>query len=311
MSSQLRALPAILLACSPPFAVHAQVTSSTQLGPADLRVSGEFTTITSVRELSKGGLLIADRTNRLVTLFDPLTGLMENVGRVGGGPGEYSGVGWLYGANGDTTLLTDWTTGRWLVLHEGRVVNTETRPFNGLLGPRLSGTDKFGHVLALRGHPRPLPRTRADSLIVLRGHRPSQHVDTIGVIGGRGNEGFSRTPPRGRTPGTIIAANPLAAEDQALLLPDGWIAIVWTTPYRVDWRSPDGRWIRGDPLPFERVRVDDAERCFAMARMFRRAMASPCEPSSLKGWPETIPAFLPHGRTPSLFAAPDGRLIIA
>lgn len=116
--------------------------------------------------------------------------------------------------------------------------------------------------------------------------------------------------------GASIANNPLAAQDLALLFPDAWLAVVYHEPYRVDWRSPDGSWVRGSPLPFERTPLTRSERCAALQRRFG-VLPQSCDHASVPNWPDVVPAFLPITKptmsapaSPTLFAAPDGRLVI-
>jgi hypothetical protein len=116
-------------------------------------------------------------------------------------------------------------------------------------------------------------------------------------------------PPRGGRPASFIGGNPLRSEDQALLFPDGWIAVARIAPYSVDWRTREGRWLKGSPLPFNAVKVNDREKCRAYARYF--GTRRPCEPSILEGWPAIVPPFIPNLREPTLMAAPDGSLVIA
>lgn len=82
-------------------------------------------------------------------------------------------------------------------------------------------------------------------------------------------------------------------------------------PYRVDWSTPDGRWIAGAPLTETSVKVHAREKCAAMARW--GLVSEGCDLSFLQGWPETLPPFLPvtlPGKRRSLLAAPNGHLVI-
>jgi hypothetical protein len=84
-----------------------------------------------------------------------------------------------------------------------------------------------------------------------------------------------------------------------LLFGDGWIAVARLRPYRVDWRSPDGRWVRGAPLPIATIRMNDRERAAYVERNRWARNAT--------DWPETLPPF----DTPTvLLASPDGMLVI-
>lgn len=291
------------------------------LGPPDALVEAEFTTIISLRELSDGRLLVSDRGEQRLVVVDVQTGQTRTIGRIGDGPNEYRGVGWLFPLPDDSTLFTDSRSRRWFLMDGARFVETIAggRVPQVLRGTRLFGADRAGRVLGVKAYSFArsgrLWQTRdtADSLMVLRVDRASLEVDTIARIGGRGSEGFTTRRGRGGVPGLIITSNFLASNDQALLFPDGWLAVALTEPYRVDWRTPDGRWIRGAPLPFVPVEVDDREKCAWMRRRSVQRDSRECDPSWLPGWPRVVPPFLPSmPRTPPrLFAARDGRLIIA
>ena len=277
-----------------------------------------FSRVTSVRELRDGSLLVADQPEGRLVLLPWASAEATVIGRPGNGPGEYRGAGWLYALPGDSTLFTDAFLGRWLLLDGSRIGATvvEQSLVNRLLPAQLAGADGLGHVLGVRaslftGRVPQLLAT-ADSLVLLLADRATQHVDTIARLKGRGSGGFHIGRREGGRPPSIVVANPLASEEQALLFGDGWIAVARSEPYRVDWRAPDGRWVRGAPLPFAAVRVNDRERCAAMERVL--GSAGGCDPSSVPGWPETVPPFLPplqQRLSPTLLAAPDGRLVIA
>jgi len=64
------------------------------------------------------------------------------------------------------------------------------------------------------------------------------------------------------------------------LFPDGWIAIARLDPYLVEWRTPDGRTVRGTPLPSARVKVDDAEKRAYMAAIAVANSKAPEPPDS-------------------------------
>lgn len=294
----------------------AQHGPTSHLGPVKFALEVEFSYVTSVRELDDGRLLVADRREQRITLVDPRSGQVFTIGREGRGPGEYGAVGRVVALGGDSSLFTDPESRRWFIVHGASIVATLGAHLlpNRLLGAMLSGGDRFGYALGVSGFvwsPR-VPRWHetADSLLVLRVHLGTQHVDTIAGVRGRGHEGFVRLPPRGGSPGWFFAYNPLRTEEQVVLFLDGWIAIARTDPYRVEWRTLEGKWIGGAPLPFDTIKVTDREKCAALERrqpFFVRLHG--CNPSQLPGWPETLPPFL-TGRIPTLFAAPDGQLII-
>jgi hypothetical protein len=140
--------------------------------------------------------------------------------------------------------------------------------------------------------------------------RASERVDTIKKLKGFGGEGFKIFRPRGSEMTVVVGSNPLASTDQAILLPDGWIALARLDPYRIDWRTPQGVWKEGSPIPHDVIEATERERCAAMEAWggpFR-----PCDTSLLPAWPEKVPAF-PADRPDLkvLLAGPGGDLVVA
>lgn len=289
-------------------------TGSVMLPPAEATSSVQFSRPTSIRELADGRVLVADRLERrLVLLRADLSGEVADIGRMGQGPGEFASVHLLHPLGGDTTLLTDPQGGRWhLAGPEGMLGSIGPRSRGvRLLGNNLSGTDSLGGVLGVQGYSPDSPDMAsgrlADSLLLLLVSRASAEVDTVARLKGQGFR-----PPEVRRPSNrpmmLVTGNPLHSEDQALLFPDGWIAVAYVEPYRVSWRSPGAEWTRGPTYEVERVRVTEGERCFALARYVGSHI--PCDPTLTPGWPEFAPPFVFTRTFPDLFAAPRGSLVI-
>jgi hypothetical protein len=93
----------------------------------------------------------------------------------------------------------------------------------------------------------------------------------------------------------------LGAGEEALLFPDGWIAVARLNPYRVDWYAPDTGSVQGSPLPFERIAVTDREKAAYRDRVGGSAASAP-----EAAWAATVPPFL----IAPLFALDDGTLLI-
>lgn len=285
-----------------------QAVARMELRPPDAVAAAEFTDIVSVRELGDGSVLVSDRIQPKLVQVE--WGVLQAtvIGRSGSGPREYRGTLRLYPLAGDSTLCVDSYNGRWILMEGARIVGSlgERRMVNRLLAGNMFGSDEHGHVLGVRGYVSgggSVARSYADSLVVLLVEWASGRVDTVARMEGVGFRGSRRLPPRGGLPPAYVVNNPLAAADGAVLFPDGWIALVHQDPYRVDWRTSDGRWVHGAPLPSTAVRVTDREKCAAWTRWF--GTGRPCEPSLLPGWPEMIPPFQERS-----LAAPDGRLVI-
>jgi len=292
----------------------AQVPGPASLKPATATLPEPFSFVVAVRELSDGRVLIGDRIEVRVVVANFATGTVRQVGRRGQGPEEFSAVRYLHPLAGDTTLLVDRTARRWHLLHADQIVRPIPPDHPAFLATNglVYGADARGALLAHADVPfeRMNPAaTRLDSTILLRVAFATGVTDTMArhaphnariEIGG--------TPDR-RSIG--IYSQFLDAAEDALLFADGWLAIARLNPYRVDWRSPDGSWTRGAPLPFQAIRVTDREKD---VYLYRREVATGrtivARPETR--WPATIPPFegSPIQDTP-LLALPDGRLLIA
>jgi hypothetical protein len=172
----------------------------------------------------------------------------------------------------------------------------------------FKGIDRQGRALAtttpqIRGGTQ--KHGKGDSIPILLIDVASGDVDTVAKLQMAALTMQAELDKSGKITSMNIRVPPLSVGEEALLLPDGWIAIARLDPYRVDWRTPDRRWIRGAPLPFDTRPVDARER---KAFLERRANASgtlPAAPSE-DSWPETIPPFQPW----PLLALPNGNVLI-
>jgi hypothetical protein len=301
-------LPAVLAGTA-----HAQSAgrSSIALAAPDATLPAEFTLATSVRELSDRRLLVVDRSEKTLFVVDWTKGTVGPLGRNGSGPGEYVQPGALLALAGDSTLLSDVGSGRWLVLHGASIAGTIGPDAPAIVsGARQPvGADRQGHVIATRPVGAqandPTARPRLDSLLLLRISRATGRSDTVAVLRARPAT-IKVQGPAGRPTSISVTRNPLAAGEAAALFPDGWIAIARMEPYRVDWRAPDGRVVRGSPLPFERVRLNEREQRAVLEREATRTGRPERDPKAVPDWPEIMPPFLWE----SLLPAPDGRLWI-
>lgn len=299
-----------------PWLGQAQLPASRSLGPPVSIAPEGFNSIWSVRELADGRVLVSDVRDSRLVLVDWKREAAEDIGREGRGPGEYRSTVMLHSLGGDSTLLEDTRNGRWLYLHGARIVGTfeySARRRRSL--PTVVSADRAGRVLVLHpysfsrlpnGRPYPLAPF-AESLLVLVEHRDTGRRDTLARIGGRstGIRQLMKPVTGGSRQRAIFnVVNPLAAEEQALLFPDGWVAVARRSPYRVEWLRPDGRWVRGAPLPFSPVAVDDAQKQFALSRAY--SPEAEMRVDEMPPWPRIVPPFPPR----ALLAAPDGRLVI-
>ena len=272
---------------------------------ADLTLQGrEFSRVRSVAELGDGRVLMTDAIENSLYVADLRTGEVRTEGRAGEGPGEYGRVGYLYPLGGDSTVFVG-EPPRMLLLVGDRIVRTldpvSPRLGMGDTGGPPWGVDRTGRVLGVAGfafQPRSgWSRTHADSLHILLSTgsifdaAPSE-PDTIARAGGQGRWGLVKHSQVVVMGGQEVTMNstlesPLASEGQGWLFPDGWVAVAHPEPYRVDWRSPGGEWLRGVPLPVALADATLEEQCLAISLRSE----GECDPDRYAGWPDQVPAF--------------------
>jgi hypothetical protein len=294
------------------------------LGPPSGTLDEGFTRIVAVRELADRRVLLAHRGHPTPLMGDFSTSAVTEVGRAGAGPGEYKEVRAILSIGADSSLVDDQQNGRWSLLDGTTFIRSATTWRVGWYGPRLVGADRFGGVLEVRPSKygtQPAVRvndipTNAESLLVIRHQRSStpgtavQRSDTLAQIRGafRGVRRLTRPMGDGRGRRAEVwheLRAILASEDQAILYPDGWTAIAYQDPYRVDWVSPDGVWERGSPIHFTRIQVDDRQKKAAVTRDWPRS-PDLFSPDDYPSWPRVLPPFLDN----ALLALPDGRLAV-
>ena len=291
--------------------IQAPVPRSIDLASPDATLAAEFTLVSAVRELSNGRLLVVDRSERKLIVADWTTGQVVQLGRNGSGPGEYLQPTTLLALGGDSTLVPDSRNGRWLLLHGATIVATIGADAavirNGARVPL--GADAQGHVITMRpAGAQATGRTatpRLDSVSLVRVARATGRPDTVGMLKGR-QVSIVVKGPKDNPTSVDVLVHPLAAGEQAALFSDGWIAIARVDPYRVEWIGPDGKHIRGEPLPFVRVRLDQREQQAFVERLALHSGGAPRDPKSFPEWPAIMPPFLME----ALLPAPDGRLWI-
>jgi hypothetical protein len=257
-----------------------------------------------------------DEQERRIVLADMQTRMVTQLSRRGTGPDEYQGLFGLFPLAGDTTVMPDHLRSRWLVFQGGSVAGTVMGDVPAVAAMfRFSsrpvvGMDRRGNML-LTGRPEVHTSTYEigpeDSLPLAIIHRATGRVDTITQLrrapfrrvfspaGGGSDEMFSATVPM-----------PWAHGENAAMCSDGWIAVLRVEPYRVEWRTPSGEWIRGSPFQYERIRVNARERAAYEER--RRPGLAPLPPGVRPDpvWPEEIPPVSAVAPT----CASDGRLFL-
>ena len=312
-----RCLTLALTCCAATFA-RAQNATTRRLNPVSATHPAEFSSIAMIRELGDGRVIVLDTTEKRLLVADFRDGTVKPLGRTGDGPEEYRRPNALFPLPNDSTLLTDASARRWILFagdHPVGTVGGQSPLMAG--GGTVRGADVAGRVV-MSFLPRDLGRAvdQGDSLYLVRLSRTSARGDTVARLrsgyGGPPGSSTKATPtsaPRYKPgPRREFMLAPLVG-DQALAFADGWIAVARMEPYRVDWIDTAGGMHRGNPLQGGATVLDDREKQFYLERMSARDGKPAGPPSDIKAWMATIPPF--WGFNSSLFAAPDGVLVIA
>ena len=296
-----------------------------QLRAATATLREDFTRVSGVRELADGRLLVSDIMEERVVVADFAGQKVEPIGRRGEGPAEYRRPSAMYALRGDSTVLM--ASSRWLIFNGAEIVSI-VPPDNPGVAATFAGlryADASGN-LAGWSVDRPTPGVEDagvhDSGTIIFVRRQSARIDTIAKVVRTPQRFFAwNDPATGMTQFNASAAAFATSED-FLLFPDGWLAVIRLNPYRVEWRTPGGKWIRGAPLPLPLARVTDREKAFYMKRWERAANApvnqylhAPAElrPALMSAarrrfteFPEFVPPFMGMSAVPT----PEGNVVI-
>jgi len=235
-----------------------------------------FTNISSVRELSNGKVIVSDPVDKSVHLVDLAAGTSVQIGREGGGPGEYGFPGELLPLAGDSTLLVDRVNRRFLmILPNGKtgaaIAFPQSIGFADFRCIDRAGRIYFqGSVLGpMSGGAFNVSGTTPDSVPLMRWDRRREVTDTVTYVkvpsvhmnmsGGTG----------GRTTAVMFGSQPFSPEDAWSVGPDGRVGVARVVDYHVEWFSAPRQRIAGAPNKAAPVRVTDADK-----EALRRAMAN-------------------------------------
>jgi hypothetical protein len=225
-----------------------------------------FSSISAIRELRDGRLLVTDAREKALRIVDFAKGTVEEVGREGRGPGEYASAGRLLAIPGDTTLMHDATGGRMLVVGpDATPVSTYSPPAeSGLMATRA--TDARGRMYTIAGAVQMTPQgpVSPDSGLLVRHDRASARVDTLARVKLPSTR-IDVVQKGGQTQGVSIVRPPMSPADEWAVFADGRVAVARVAPYRVDVIAPAGGVTRGPALPHEPIRVTEADKAAARA----------------------------------------------
>ena len=279
--------------------------------------------ITNVRELPGGRVLLNDGARRRLVLMDTtlktIEVVLDSLTEVENSYGTRAGA--LIPYLGDSTLFIDPASFAMLVIDPtGKVVRVRSVPrvadagrFGGGEGATRSGIDARGRIvyrIPARPGPPLVPPPRGvpyfppepDSAFIVGIDLETRRIDTLGAI--RIPKSAS-TVRRSATGGFNFyeVTNPLPTADEWAVLSDGTVAFVRVIDYRIEYRNADGTWTSSPKLPYEwqRVTEDDKQRMIDSVKSQQRRSAMNSYVTSMMRWVNQ------YGKTyPDSFKAPEG-----
>lgn len=272
----------------------------TRLGAPTKSSPHEFTRVHSVAELPDGRVIVSDPRGRTITLLSQDLEIAGTIGRRGQGPGEYVSFGAVFHLRADTAVIEEPSLNRWRLVTPTSLLGafrSERRPAVNI---GLAGVDSQGRTVEVHPHvfagptpsAPPVPiRAFAESLALVRRSRDGATADTLAMLKG----GFLGVADVERTVQGIRMRyylwHPLKAEEQAVVFPDGWIAVVRIEPYRVEWILPDRTERLGPNRESARIPMTSAMKQFAIDSRQSQVYKGVFRASDFQRWPETLPPF--------------------
>lgn len=217
--------------------------------------------VQSVRAMPDGRLLVADPLAQELFFLDMDSGAVQSIGRPGGGPMEFRQPDsvWPYGDG--NSLMVDLGNARMVVLAEDGsfgdtypLVMGEPGPGSPMLLLLPQGVDEAGNVYITQRPAFDPAGEPGDSSMVVRVSLADQRVDTIARV-------KTQDLTVQRSGGNVSMQQiPLSPADAWGVTPDGRVVIARSGDYHVEWHEPDGSVVSGRPLPFDPIRIRDAEK---------------------------------------------------
>ena len=249
------------------------------LGPVIATSDEPMSSVSQVRALPGGRVIVHDLTGRRVLMFDStfkhVTVIADTTGATANAYG--SRLGGLIAYRGDSSLFVDPQSISMLVIDpNGKIVRTMAAPLpnevNALIGGQngTPGFDAQGR-LVYRAQIRPVFTSRAaepgkfqmpqipDSSYVVRVDLKTRKVDTAATFRIPKVTMNMTSDDNGRVMITSTV-NPIPWTDDWALLSDGTLAVVRGQDYRVDFVAPDGKVTSGPKMPFEWQRLSDEDK---------------------------------------------------
>jgi hypothetical protein len=257
-----RMIPLALLATTVPTRLAAQQAPTVStLSPPQAEFAEPFSSLSGLRELSDGRVLVADRLEKAVRLLDLRSGTFREIGRVGPGPGEYQMPGGLLPLPADSTLLVDFGNMRLTVIEpSGRMGESWSMLSSDGEMRNPSGVDRAGHLyFTAMGGFRPGSDGPPDSIAILKWNRAAEAGDTVASLPSP-ESAVSMRSSGGGGGFQLRGMSPLAARYGWAVDASGQVAVVWPEDYHVEWIDPRGKRRASPPVRYDPVRVTEEDK---------------------------------------------------
>jgi hypothetical protein len=298
---------AALVACT---AAESQGGSTDQGGlTLESKLPATFAAVSNVVELDGKRVAFVDTRDKLFLAADLGSGDIDTLGkRVDSiGPNspaaEYKFPGWVAHLAGDTVALVDFSAQRTTLWNE-RGEALKVLPIAQAAGTTpvlVYDTVGYGYKIdysPVLGGAAPGERVGGDSVVVLRIALASGKIDTVARLAAP-EFGDARFGEQVQQAAVVFAPN-----DFFGVLPNGTAWVARGRENRVDWRTPQGKWSRGQKRPYTAVPVTQADK--------DRVLAQVREQGKQFGMPQNLKVEYPFAATKPPFdfalARPNGEV---
>jgi hypothetical protein len=232
-----------------------------------------FQQVSNVVELADGRVALAELKDKTFIFADFKTAetrpIGEHVDSIRSGdpaPGKHRLPGYVLRLGGDTLGLVDFAAQRTTLWNErGEYLTTlggiGVGGYNQSLAYDAGGNAYKEDIRSVLGGLEPGQELEFDSLSVLRIVRGDTIADTIAhlklPVWGRGQFGEQQK----------IVSTIFSGRDLFGVMPDGSLWVARASNNAVDWRSPDGKWTRGQARSFATIRVPQEEKDAFLERL--------------------------------------------
>ncbi len=238
-----------------------EVSTRIVLTEPDASFPEALSSIVGIRELSDGRVIVSDRLGQALMIVDMAAGTADTIGRIGGGPGEYSSPGPLFPWRGDSTLVLDMGNTRFTPLSADGEFGIST-PLMTHDGESMSlvmpeGTDRDGGIYYQArtfNIGTPGASDEPDSTRIVRWHPETGRTDTVAAL---------RQPERRiqRSGGNVMMMPvPFGTSDDWAVSWNGDVGVARGVGFRIEWSKMHGEKIIGPAIDYEPVVVTQEDR---------------------------------------------------